>query len=132
MSNGFSKGVLCFLETKQNCGDNYTDSPESPWEPLYKEVDSASQTQLKEPLKFDSSMVISRVPRKENRRDQGETEAVVCRCSSKFRKFHRKALVLESIFNKVAGLQDTLLYRSTPPKYLLLEKKTETRAYQKL
>ena len=41
-------------------------------------------------------------------------EAVVCRCSSNFRKFHREAPVLESLFNKVAGLRPaTLLKRDS-------------------
>ena len=32
-------------------------------------------------------------------------EAIVCRCSTKFRKFHGKISTLESLFNKVAGLK---------------------------
>ena len=36
------------------------------------------------------------------------------RCSKKLRKFHRKATVLESLFNKVAGLRPaTLLKRDS-------------------
>ena len=35
-------------------------------------------------------------------------EAAVRRCSTKFRKIYRKTPVLESVFNKVAGLKEHL------------------------
>ena len=36
---------------------------------------------------------------------QSYADVLQNRCSYKFRKFHRKALVFESLFNKVAGLK---------------------------
>ena len=38
-------------------------------------------------------------------------EAVVKRCSQKSRKIHRKTLVPESVFYKVAGLMPTTLFK---------------------
>ena len=55
---------------------------------------------------------------------QKQPPEVFCkkRCSCKFRKFHKKASVLESPFHKVAGLRDCNVIKKKTPTLVFLVK----------
>ena len=117
-SQGFTLSLeYKFLENPQGSGGSQTDLP-----PAIEKLKAASYSKpilnFKHPQKGVSS------------------GAVVCRCSSKqlllkFRQFHRKASVLESLFNSLANLLRISIF-TEHLRWLLLKKILEEMLLLKL
>ena len=58
----------------------------------------------------------------DHRKKQSFADVLQTRCSSKFRKFHRKTPVLESLFNKVAGRPRRTPFFTEYLRWLLLHR----------